>query len=227
MKRLINFLKQRYTPRGARYSFTRGGEDLIISEALEHFGVKQPYYIDVGAHHPIYENNTYLFYKRGSNGIIVEPNTELCALARQKRPRDIILNAGAGRTDTSADFYSFPQSTRNTFSKEQAEEWQKKSGQKFTEISLPIYSLNTIILTHCQGKMPDLISIDAEGYDLEILNGFSWNVRLKVFCIESIMGKRGGLCFKRNKEIYNLFEKHNYLAYAETSANTIFIDTIG
>lgn len=219
LKRGALFVKHRYAPRGTVQSFTSTGEDLIILSALQKFGVTRPTYIDIGAHHPIFSNNTYLLYRHGGNGVIFEPNKELCTLAARKRPHDICICAGAGPTDTESTFYNFPQSTRSTFSKEQAEEWQKNSGQKPSISNLPIFSLDTIVAKFLENKTPDVISIDAEGYDMEIMRGFSWNVRPRVFCIESATQDI------RNR-LQELFEKNKYAEYARTPANTIFIDTL-
>ena len=220
------FLQNRIAPRGALLSFAYGGEDLIMAEALKKWNVSRATYIDIGAHHPIFSNNTYLFYKNKGHGVIVEPHQNLCDLAQRKRSRDTTLCAGAGRANGQADFFVFPQSTRSTFSKDQAEEWVKQSGQSFSVVSLPLLSLDTIIAKHCGGTAPDVISIDAEGYDIEILSGFSWNTRPKVFCVESLVPSSSPNTPTRRKDVYELFAAHQYFPYAETSANTIFVDTI-
>jgi len=187
--RLYRFIKARYAPRGARASFSASGEDIAISDILKKLGVREPLYIDIGAHHPVFGNNTYLLYKQGGSGVIVEPNDELCSEARDKRPRDRVVNAGAGKSDGEADFYLFPmKSTRSSFSKDQADKWVSESGQKPIVEKRNILSLDTIINSHLGARVPDVVSIDAEGLDLEILSGFSWRVKPRVFCIEMSPG---------------------------------------
>ncbi len=215
IKKAFNFIKNRYAPRGANICFTSTGEDLLIKQALRIFKISKPTYIDIGCHHPVYGNVTYLFYKNGSNGIVVEPNKSLCKIIRSKRNRDLCINAGVGKTNGNADFYKFIQDTRSTFSKNQADDWQRTSRQEYKTESIPLLSLDTIIDKYNQGKCPDLISIDTEGYEEEILSGLSWRYRPKIFCIESA-GRKDSL---------NLFFKSkNYDIYADTPANTIFID---
>jgi len=188
MRRLLGFIKARYAPRGARQTFSQCGEDIVMRDILSRKGVKRIFYIDIGAHHPVFGNNTYLFYKNGGSGALVEPNESLCKLIKRKRSRDLCINAGAGAQDGEADFYSFPQSTRSTFSSSQAVSWERSSGQKPVIEKRAVLSLDTIIRDRLQGKTPDIVSIDAEGMDLPILSAFSWSVRPKVFCIESMDG---------------------------------------
>ncbi len=222
LTRTGEFLKRRYAPRGARISFSQAGEDMIMQEFLLRFGITKPFFIDIGAHHPIFGNNTYLFYTKGGQGIIVEPDQLLLNLYRPKRKRDTALHAGAGKIDGKSSFYSFVQSTRNTFSEKQAKEWEAHSGQHPMIFQIPILSLDSIITAHCNGKIPDVISIDAEGYDFEIISGFSWKLRPKLFCIESV--KNNARIPQRNQVLYELFLKNGYVRGAETPANTIFID---
>ncbi|MBX4195814.1 FkbM family methyltransferase [Candidatus Parcubacteria bacterium] len=160
-----------------------------MSNILKKLGVKDVFYIDIGSHHPVFGNNTYLLYKNGGHGILVEPNAGLCEAARSKRPRDIVVNAGAGREDGQADFYSFAKkSTRSSFSYEQAKKWEDESGQHPEIGKRQIFSLDTIIGKYASGRVPDAVCIDAEGLDKEILSGFGWKVLPKVFCIERSLG---------------------------------------
>ncbi len=222
----LHFLKKRYAPRGARQSFAQAGEDILMRHATERLKIEKPTYIDIGVHHPVFGNNTYLFYLNGSHGITIEPNKKLSDTIKKKRPRDTFLCAGVGRIDSTAEFYNFPQSTRSTFSVNQATKWEKSSGQKSFTCSMPILSLDTIIAKYCQTEIPDLISIDAEGYDIEILLGFNFKVRPKMFCVETLENGNFYEVPSRNKALYDLFRQHDYFPYAETPANTIFVDTL-
>ena len=213
-KKIIPFLKKRYAPRGARISFSASGEDIILSDLLKKIGVKKPFYIDIGAHDPIFGNNTYLLYRNRGQGIVVEPNEKLLYIIKQKRPRDITLLAGAAGKDGEAEYYSFTRSTRNTFSKDQANSWEKESGDKAEVKNLPLVSLDSLIMMHAEGKVPDVVSIDAEGLDMEILKGFSWTVRPKIFCIEN-----------EGEVIRPLMESKGYKLIAQVFQNSIFVDS--
>ncbi len=212
-KKLWPFLKARFAPRGARQIFSQYAEDIIMLDILKKQGITRPSYIDIGAHHPIFGNNTYLFYRAGGTGVLVEPNPEMCHIAEKKRPRDTIVNAGAGGRDGEADFYMFSQSTRSTFSKEQAREWEFTSGQKPTVTKRQILSLDSIFATYFKNEAPHIVSIDAEGLDAEIVSGLSWKVRPKIFCIES------------DGALDDIMKSHGYELKARIFQNSIFADS--
>jgi FkbM family methyltransferase len=210
--KIIPFIKARYAPRGSRISFSQDGEDMIMNNVLKKLSVSKPFYIDIGAHHPVFGNNTYLFYKMGGRGVLVEPNSLMCNKLRSKRPRDICLNAGAGKLNGEEDFFVFSRSTRSTFSKDQANEWENLSREKPTLQKKKVISLDTIINSYCGDNNIDIVSIDAEGLDLDILSGFSWTKRPKIFCVES------------NNEVENLMERNSYKLVAKVFYNSIFVD---
>ena len=64
-------------------SYAQCAEDLIIRFAFDQMGIRKPVYLDIGAHDPIFLSNTYLFYKKGSRGVCVEPNPMLCKILRK------------------------------------------------------------------------------------------------------------------------------------------------
>lgn len=215
--KIFKFLRRRYAPRGAYRSFIHTGEDLLIEKALLSFGKKKFSYIDIGCHHPIFENITYLFYTKGGHGVVVEPNKDLCNIIKKKRNRDICIEGGIGKSNSQGDFYEFKRGTRSTFSKDQAEDWQKSSGQIYKTRSITLFSLDSIMNKYFSEESPDFVSIDTEGYEEKILSGFSWNIRPKVLCIESA---------GRKESITSILKSKNYGIYAETPANTIFIDIL-
>lgn len=215
IKRIIPFFKARFAPRGARISFSQYGEDLIIKDILTKKGIKNFSYIDIGAHNPIFGNNTYLLYKNGGKGVLVEPNGELCALIKNKRDGDICLNMGVGKTDGELDFYSFAQTTRSTFSKAQADEHQKKTSQIPKIEKKKIISLDSIVRTHFGDKEVSLVSIDAEGLDVEILSGFSFQKRPYLFCVESS---------PEDTRVDTLMNEKGYRKVAQIFQNAIFVD---
>lgn len=72
--------------------YSQDGEELYLrakfSKAVSGF------YVDVGAYHPYRFSNTYWAYKRGWNGINIEPNADAKELFDRVRKRDINLCCG-------------------------------------------------------------------------------------------------------------------------------------
>lgn len=217
--KVINFIKKRYAPRGAKVSFSGSGEDLIMSELLGGSNKKFSY-IDIGAYDPIFGNNTYLFYKRGGRGVLVEPNDFICKKIKDKRPGDVCLNVGVGKSEENTDFYLFKRETRNTFSIKEKDAWEKISGEKADVQKKQLITLDKIIKDHFHGESPDIVSIDTEGYEMDILSGLSWDFRPKIFCIEVISSSGS-----ENTDVYKIMKEHGYDFVARTSVNSIFVDS--
>ena len=202
-------------------SYSQSGEDIIARRVLLKLGIKKPTYLDIGANYPVALNNTYLLYKNGSRGVLVEPEPALYKRLKSKRKKDIVLNIGIGIDDAdSADFYIMENKYLNTFDKESAESLENKI---IDVVKVPLMNINRIIREHFK-SCPDFISLDTEGIDLQILRAFDFNsFRPAVFCIETINYTEDNSEVKQD-EIIELMKSHNYLAFADTYINTVFVD---
>ena len=219
------YVRDNYLPR-AKKSYSERGEDLIVAAFFKKLGITDPTYLDVGTHHPIYSNNTYLFYTRGCHGVCIEPNPDLFTKIKKWRPRDICLNVGMGEQVNSAlDYYVLSATTRSTFNKIEADRLIQSGFCKLEErISVPVTTLDIIIEQYFSAKSPDFISIDTEGYDEQILRSIDLNKhRPAIFCVETLAYKPDGKEQKIDK-VRQYLENYDYQAYADTHVNTIFTD---
>jgi FkbM family methyltransferase len=211
---------------GATHSYSQCGEDLIVNILLlENLKRRQIAYLDVGAHHPVYLSNTYLFYQRGFNGVCVEPDAEMCIQIRKKRPRDLCLNIGIGTgNETTADFYTMSTRTLNTFSLEEARRYESYGSQKIEKVEkVSLHSMNSIIERYFR-PCPNFVSLDIEGMELKILQNFDFaRHRPEVFCIETLTYTEDN-SEKKITEVNHLMEQNGYFVYADTYINTIFVD---
>src|SRR5487761_2603734 len=140
---IFNLLKYRILPKvrqmqrnlsdNAKSSYSQCGEDLILQYLFMVLQIEKVSYLDLGAHHPTYLSNTYLFYESGGQGVCVEPDPSLFATFPKKRPRDTHLNCGVGITPGEAEFFVMSTRTLNTFSKAEAERYQSYGNQRITE----------------------------------------------------------------------------------------------
>lgn len=210
-----------------RVSYSQSGEDLIVSFLLRSvLKVETPTYFDIGAHHPYAFNNTYLFYTQGSTGINIEPDPSLFKYIAKKRPRDININAGIGfdPLEETANFYIMSSRELNTFSRVEAERVCKMGAACILEIAkIKLINVNNILSKYFSETSLDFLSIDVEGWDFEILSNIQLSTyRPKVICVETIIYDVSGRIVKRHETIDFLL-KNNYLIYADTSINTIFV----
>ena len=211
-----------------KLSHAQQGEDIALWQILRLvLGIEQPTYMDVGAHHPVVDNNTYYFYERGSRGVLVEPNPALHGLLEQVRPRDVLVRAGIGVTaQAEADFYIIGGSEDaqlNTFSREQAEALVARSRGHYRierVIKIPLLGINELMRKHWNGP-PNLLSLDTEGFDLPILRSLDFErLRPDVVCVESVeIGGRRVL-----PDIMQLMAQKGYEARGGSFINTIFLD---
>lgn len=178
---------------GAKLSFAQQGEDLILANVADLFKLDKPSYIDIGAWDPIAGSNTYLFYRGGGRGVLVEPNPAMIGKLEDVRKGDAVVNAGIGVGGaTDADYYIFQGDGQlNTFSKDQAEKWKAQLGPAFVKEvrKMPLLDINDVLKGHFDAA-PTLFSVDAEGMDLGILQTLDFERwRPKMFCVEtSVVG---------------------------------------
>jgi FkbM family methyltransferase len=219
-------IAQRFFGKNYQMSYSQCGEDLIIRYIFRSLGISKPTYIDIGTNDPIKINNTYLFYKNGSRGILIEPNQALCPLIKKKRSKDICLNIGVAikNSETTGDLYIMSSHTLSTFSKEEAEKYVQFGSQKIKEIAkVKLVPLNAIIKKYGNGT-PNLISLDTEGLDLQILQSLNWDkYRPEVVCVETLTYTENQT-EQKIPEILEFMKNKNYGIYADTYINTIFVD---
>ena len=207
-----------------KISFSQCGEDLIIKHIFQALNIENPSYIDIGAHHPFYMNNTALFSLNGSVGINIEPDPSLFQNFPIHRSNDINLNIGVAEKDGEEDFYIISVPTLNTFSKETAEGYAKEGNYHIVEKKIiATKTIQNIIKQYANNVFPDFLSLDAEGVDEIILHSIDFDENCPtVICIETISFSQSGNG-EKNKEIIEFLESKGYLYYADTNINSIFI----
>jgi FkbM family methyltransferase len=206
-------------------SYSQAGEDTIAWYFFSSHGIMKPNYLDIGTNDPVYGNNTFLFYKRGSRGVCIEADPALFSNIKNTRPEDTCLNMGVTFDNRKeAEFYVFDEPAHNTLSKEEAEYRNKESQSKIKKIiKIPLLNVNELILTYFKSA-PNYLSIDVEGIDLDILKSLDFNThRPDIICVETITFS---LDNKEQKieDIILFMKSKNYIVYADTHINTLFAD---
>jgi len=205
-------------------SWSQCGEDLIVAFVLDTLGVPRPSYLDLGAHHAYYLNNTYLFYRRGARGVNVEADPVLAKRLQRARPRDITVNAGVGPEAGALQFHIMSAPTLNTFSAEEAKRYCNEGGHRIERtLIVEVYTFAQLIEAHCDG-VPDFVSLDVEGLDLPVLRSIDFaRHHPLLFCVETLSYSESGQG-RHVDEIDELMDQAGYLRYADTHINTIYVD---
>jgi len=206
-----------------RVSFSQCGEDMIAWFLFSLRGIDRPRYLDIGAHHPTYLSNTALFSLLGARGLNVEPDPGLFAAFPLQRPRDINLNIGIAETAGEMTFYRMSDPTLNTFSQEEAERLAQRPGFAIRErVRLPVEPIASVLARH--QFVPDFVSIDVEGRDLDILRTYDFERhRPLVICAETLEFQ-GAPAGRKNTDLIEFLQARGFAVYADTHINTIFLD---
>jgi FkbM family methyltransferase len=212
-------------PEHARLSFSQQGEDIVLYHVLhELLKIETPSYMDVGAAFPVDGNNTYLLYTTGARGVLVEPNPALAGQLREKRPGDIVVEAGIGVSAVSeADYYQIKGNAMlNTFSSEQVAALQRGQSESVVErvVKMPLLNINRVIEEHL-GRAPDLLSTDVEGLDEAIIRTLDLRrFRPGVICAEAVPTMKSG----RASTLTRYLAGKGYIPRGGSVYNTVYVD---
>lgn len=200
--------------------YSQEGEDIILNEFLGN--KNKGFFVDVGAHHPKRFSNTYLFYKKGWNGINIDPMPKSMKLFNIFRKRDINLELGISNNEGTLLYYIFDEPALNGFSKTISVDRAKNTKYKIIgKINIKTYPLKNILEKHVpKGINIDFLSIDVEGLDFEVLESNDWNKYKPTYILIEILGKN--LDEIVYDKIYVYLKNLNYNLIAKTSRTCIF-----
>jgi len=155
-------------------SHSQFGEDMVIRSLLH--GEQNIFYVDIGAHHPIYYSNTYHFYLQGARGINIDAIPGSMKLFQDLRPRDINLELCLSDQKQSAvRFYMFERPALNTLDHARAKKLQEDGEKLLQAIDLPATTINELLAKHLPaGQKLSLLTIDIEGLDQMVLQSLDF-----------------------------------------------------
>ena len=99
----LSVLKKKIYSQKKSYSF--GGCDLLIDYIFK--SKKKGFYLDIGCQHPTFNNNTYLLFKRGWEGINIDLDFKNINLFNISRPNDINICAALSSGISEKDLFFF------------------------------------------------------------------------------------------------------------------------
>ena len=200
----LSIIRRKIKYKKISYSFN--AVDLIISYIFKN--KKKGFYVDIGAQHPISNNNTYLLFNKGWNGINIDLDIKNIELLNISRPNDINLNyAISSSIGKKKLFFYHDKSPINTLV-EDVSNFQKS---KIKEIKIvDTITLNKIFDDLQLNQHIDYMNIDVEGHELDVLKGLDLiKYKPSVISIEFLDLDMKYLEFKNNN-IYRIFETEFY-----------------
>lgn len=174
---------------GPKFSYSQEGEDLLLARFLLHQVSGK--YVDVGCNSPRRYSNTYLLYLHGWRGICIDANVtmDLREDFGRFRPEDVLVQAAVGPPREKHNFHKFLKTELSTFSAELANQYQQ-SGEILEGIETRnLTSLSEIVGWYGkQFQSVDLLSLDVEGYELQVLETIDWNQFRATFIVAELLG---------------------------------------
>ena len=200
------FLKSKFKP---RLAYSHWGVDLIITKLLN--SKNKGIYIDVGCHHPFLNNHSYLLYKSGWVGINIDIDYNSIDMFNFFRKSDVNIQTAVTDHKGEVDlFFYHNRAAKNTISKEFGSD--AKEQKKINSDTLN----NIIENSKFKNSKIDFVSIDVEGNEMNVLNGFDLKkYKPKLILLEFILPNKKEFYEKdineiTNSEVYKFLIKNEY-----------------
>ena len=183
----------------AMNSLVEGDVDRVVQDAFFADPAYRGTMIEVGAAKPDYLSVSARFRSLGWRVLSIEPNPYFCELHRQGGSDVIECACGESDQDdvsfsivqTSGMYYG-QQVTHESFSslgvRGKYANLMKSVSASVNEIKVKVRRLDTILREHApEISAIDIVCVDVEGWELEVLNGLSFEVyKPKVLIIENL-----------------------------------------
>jgi FkbM family methyltransferase len=179
-KRYAIALRDRVLPTKSTYA--QQGEDCEIATILNGLDLTTGMYIDVGANQPSHLSNTYLFYRQGLSGILIEPDESNFSLLKRFRRRDISIGAIVGSISKICKFNYAVFSVYNSVHSVSESNLLKEEYLPQTTVDEVVDCINP--------EWIYLLNTDTEGNDLEVLHGATQTLKRTLLVCTEYHGDR-------------------------------------
>jgi len=156
------FLKHKYFIKEKNSS----PEDIFVSNYTKN--IKNGFYIDIGAHHPLNQNNTFLLHKKNWSGINVDINEFSIDLFNYLRPNDLNIQTIISDSNDYVDlYYQKDFSFLNTIDLSTA---KRHFNNNFKTRKVKSLTFNELLSNSIyKNKKINFLNIDVEGAEMKIL----------------------------------------------------------
>jgi FkbM family methyltransferase len=152
-------------------SYAQNGEDVVLARLFDRRVDGR--YVDVGAGDPVRDSVTMHFYEAGWSGINIEPAPALAASLRERRPRDLTIEAVVAAVEGTARLHVATEE-RWGWSTARADLAEKylHDGLISSVVEVPAITLADAF-ARCDGPI-DFVKIDVEGMEGDVIAGGQW-----------------------------------------------------
>lgn len=205
------------------FFYSQEGEDILLQRIFA--SKNNGFYVDVGAHHPMRFSNTYLLYKKGWHGINIDAMPGSMDIFNKMRPRDVNLEVGVANKVGRLNYYIFNEPALNGFSKELSMHYVESSiNYKINAIKeVQVLRLSDLLDKYVDEKVEiNLLSVDAEGFDLEVLESNDWLKYRPNYVLVEILDYRFEELIQN--PIVDFMNRRGYSVYAKLFNSALFKD---
>jgi FkbM family methyltransferase len=210
-KRYFKALFNHFT--STKNTYSQHQEDIIFKDFFKKNGIdiNKSLYIDIGSNHPSDISNTYLLYRHGYRGILIDANKELCDLCKKFRPNDIVMNIGASNIAGMMDFFISKTPVLSSFDTSNTHH----NRQFYKKYKVPVLRIDDAIKS-IEFNYISLLSIDVEGWNFKSLQG-----------CEGFLNKTLLICIEYDeigdKDLYSKFLKdYNFVKIYDNNCNAFY-----
>ena len=207
-------------------SYSGNYVDLVIEGFFKN--KKKGIYIDVGCRHPFISNNTYKLFKKGWEGINIDLDYTFIDSFKFHRPKDCNIQvAVSNKIGNQKMYFHHERSSINTL--------EETRGNRASEIrNIETKTLNNIIEnSKFSNQLIDFVSIDVEGFELNVLKGFDFKkYKPKILTIEYIdpTMKKEEFYHQNidnilNSEVYKFMKDNDYHFVQLIHSDLIFVSS--
>ena len=149
------------------------GEDRILARIFA--GILKGTCVEVGAHNGVDLSNTYYFEQLGWRCILVEPNPVMWTVIRDAR-RAVLFECAASGRESRAILHVGVGDGNDVYSTLDASSVEriKQQGAQVSDVPVRTRRLDDM-LEECRVEHLEFVSIDVEGHELDVLEGFDLN----------------------------------------------------
>lgn len=203
-----------------RKYYSQHGEDLLLWTLFDN--QSSGFFVEVGAFNGVHYSNTLSFEEQGWKGICIEAHPDYFPLCERARSGSVCIFAACVGPDHSghAQLQIEPLGllsgirASETLNLSRRYARRKMTFPGFRLVDVLTVSLDEVLALHGpqSGKI-DLLSIDVEGTELDVLQGFSGEAR--IILVEANTPAAG-------KQLENLLSKRGYTFSRSLGANYFF-----
>lgn len=158
-------------------------------------------------------NNTFLMYENNLyDGLLIEPNVEMCELIEEYRPQNTLIRGGPGGASQTLRYYINSEKSwagHNTFSYEEAVSLNIQDSY----VEMEVYNINDLFEKYAK-RCLDILDIDVEGLDEEVIRTLdTQKFHVKIISIEELV------CGSMKQ----IMEDKGYIHFARTNINGIYV----